>query len=264
MSDSAISAVVLAGQRGGPTPLSRAANVVTDVLVPVAGEPALQRVIGTLANTEGVRPRVLVGPSAEVLSHAPAIAALVERYDLAWQTPGSDPASSSIAGVSELQLPVLITTGDHALLTPPMVEEFCTLADAVDADFVVALVPWPVVRGAFPDTRRTVLAFADEPCCGANMFLLKRRQGVAALEFWRGMQAHRKRPHRLAGQLGVGLLARYLLRRLPLRSALDALSERSGCRLGAVKLTHAAAAVDVDSIADWQLAERVLAGEAGA
>ena len=113
-----------------------------------------------------------------MLSVAPEVAELLEAHDLAWRAPESDPATSAIAGVAGLEPPVLITTGDHALLTPAMVEEFWALAAVVDADLVVALVPWPLVKEAFPGTRRTVLAFADEPCCGANLFLLKRSAGV--------------------------------------------------------------------------------------
>ena len=257
-----IPAVVLAGQRRGPTALSEAAGVPAEVLVPVAGQPALQRVLRTLAAADSVRAQVIVGPSAAVLGAAPAVAELLEAHGLAWRTPESDPATSAIAGVEGFEPPVLITTGDHALLTPAMVDEFCALASSVEADFVAGLVPWPLVRQAFPDSRRTVLAFADEPCCGANLFMLKSPAGLKALQFWRHMQQHRKRPQRLARELGLGLLLRYLLRRLSLAAALDALSQRVECRLAAVKLTHPAAAVDVDSIADWQLAERLLTAEA--
>ena len=55
---------------------------------------------------------------------------------------------------------------------------------------------------------------------------------------------------------------RYLLRRLDLAGALNYLSTRVGCRLGFVLLECPRAAVDVDSIADRDLAERILQQEA--
>jgi hypothetical protein len=42
---------------------------------------------------------------------------------------------------------------------------------------------------------------------------------------------------------------------------LASLSEATGCRVGWVEVEHARAAVDVDSTADQQLADRILAQE---
>jgi GTP:adenosylcobinamide-phosphate guanylyltransferase len=261
MSEARIPAVVLAGQRGPTTPLSEAANVAADVMVPVAGRPALLRVIDTLLQARGVRPSVMVGPARTILDDCEELADLMREHSVAWQQPKGDPATSSIAGVESLPTPVLITTGDHALLTPRMVDDFCARALTVDADLVFGLVPYARVREAFPNSRRTVLRFADEPCCGANLFLLKQSRGIRALEFWRDMQQHRKRPQRIARALGVGLLLSYVCRRLTLAAALEVLSAKAGCRLGVVKINDATAAVDVDSVADWHLAERILSGD---
>ena len=53
----------------------------------------------------------------------------------------------------------------------------------------------------------------------------------------------------------------YLLRRLSLEDALAGLSKAAGCRIGHVKVGFARAAVDVDSVADQKLAEKILTGE---
>jgi hypothetical protein len=48
------SAVVLAGERPGGSPLSRALGLEASVLIDVAGKPALQRVIDALSGADQV------------------------------------------------------------------------------------------------------------------------------------------------------------------------------------------------------------------
>ena len=87
-------------------------------------------------------------------------------------------------------------------------------------------------------------------------------QGRALADFWRQVEQQRKRPWRvIGGALGWGAVLRYLLGRLTLEQALDRLSRRLGIRIRAVVLDHAEAAVDVDTPADRQLVEAILAGE---
>ena len=261
MSESLVSAVVLAGQRARTTPLGEAAGVAADVLVPVAGRASLEWVVAALDHAQGVQLRVLVGPNRSALNTVPALMDLLQNPDVSWLEPEGDPASSAISGVRNLAPPVLVTAGDHALLSAAVVERFCAEARDLGTDFVVGLVPYERVRAAFPESRRTVLKFAGQPCCGANLFLLNNAAGVRAFEFWRALQQHRKQPRRIARALGLGLLFRYVTRRLTLAAALAVLSAKAGCQLGAVMVQDPVVAVDVDSVADWQLAEKIMSGE---
>ena len=89
-------------------------------------------------------------------------------------------------------------------------------------------------------------------------FAIMNPNGMKALSFWRQAEADRKKPWRIARRFGAIALLLYLLRQLKLDDALRGLSKAAGCSIGYVKLEHARAAVDVDSIEDQQLAERVL------
>ena len=253
--------VVLAGQRAGATPLSEQADVAVDILVPVGGRPAIERVLGALDTCTLARPGVVVGPAQGVLDASEPLRELIERHALTWLEPLGDPASSAIAGMSHLSPPLLVTSGDHALLTPRIIDDYCAAAAAQDVDFVVGLVPYELVSAAYPDSRRTVTKFADGGMCGANLFFVRTQAGRRAFEYWRDLQNDRKRPHRLARRIGWRFLLRYLSGRLTLADALSTLSARAGCRVGAVRLEDPRAAVDVDSVDDWQLAERIVRTE---
>jgi hypothetical protein len=62
-------------------------------------------------------------------------------------------------------------------------------------------------------------------------------------------------------RMGIGLLLRYLFGRLTLGSALKSGSKAMGCRVGYVQIDNPRAAVDVDSVADRDLAVKILRHE---
>lgn len=264
MSEKSISGVVLAGQRSKESALLRKANVSLEIMVPVAGKASLVRVLDALRDSSLVQPRVLVGPDADMLAETEAASRLIHEYQVEWIPPAEDPASSAIIGAETLQYPVLVTTADHALLTPEVVDRFCSAALNEEADFFCALVPFELVQNAYPKSRRTVLRFSDEPCCGANLFFIKNSLGIRAFEFWREMQQYRKRPYIVALKLGLIFFSKYILRRLSLEVAMTRLSELAGCKLGVIKLEAARVAIDVDSIEDWRLAESIVFQEGNA
>lgn len=256
--------VILAGQRGGVTPLSAMADVPVDILVPVGGRAAIERVLSALQACTLVKPGIVVGPAHDVLAASEQIRDVIKLYGATWLEPLGDPASSAIAGIARLEPPLLVTTGDHALLTDRLVDDFCAAAAALaspvasNLDVVVGLVPYEVVKSAYPDSRRTVLKFADGGLCGANLYFVRTEAGVRAFEFWCDLQRDRKRPLKIARRIGWRFLLKYASNRLTLASALTTLSARAGCRVGAVRLQEPRAAVDVDSIEDWRLAQRIV------
>jgi GTP:adenosylcobinamide-phosphate guanylyltransferase len=252
-------AVILAGERPGGGKFSRELGLPASVLVDLAGKPALQRVVEALHGASSVAGGLVCGPAAEVWDAHPELARLLADAGFAWRAPGSGPSASALAAVRELAAyPLLLTAGDHALLTPGIVDDFCRAALRAGGDAVVGLAPYRLVRSAFPDSRRTVQTYRDGAFCGTNLYALLNPRGLAALAFWQSVESWRKTPWKIAAALGPVFLARYLLRRVTLAQALARLSAVSGCRVTHVLVDAARAAVDVDSLADRDLAERIL------
>lgn len=259
--------VVLAGERPEGNALARELGLPAGVLAPLAGEPCLARVLHTLEQAAAVAGGVICGPRPEVLEASPELRRALDASGFIWLAPERGPAASAVAGADHLGVwPVLLTSGDHGLLDPATVDAFCSdaahAAAAGDLDLVVGLVPHALVQDAFPHSRRTVLSFADGSFCGSNLFALMTPESRRGLTFWSSVEAFRKHPLKIARQLGTGLLLRYAARRLTVDAAFDALSRRCGCRVGWVPVNAPRAAVDVDSRADWELADRLLGEDA--
>ncbi len=253
----AVTAVVLAGERAAPAadPLATAAGVVSKVLVPVAGVAVIERVVDTIERCGWIARRMLVGPSAATLAAEPKLRDRIDLGRWTWLAPTDSPAGSASAAFDAVGTDghIVLTTADHAFLTPAILEQFCDAARATDADFVVAFARRDAVLAAFPNTRRTGWRFSDDTYCGCNLFMVLRPAGHGVTTFWRHVEKERKRPWRIMRMLGVGLFVRYLARRLSLADALAQLSRRTQCRIAHVVLTQPEAAVDVDSIDDWRL-----------
>lgn len=267
--DTQYRSVILAGERPGGSPLSHAFNVSASVMVPVAGKPALARVMQAIENSRRAGGGIICGPSADAIAASDDLESLLQNPGFEWLAPASGPAASAMAAVGKLgHFPVLLTAGDHALLTAEIVDDFCSRAlsagrgrgdeGAAAFDLVIGLVPYALVRAAWPQSKRTVLKFSNGQYCGSNLFAIVNAAGSRALDFWRQAEADRKHPWRIARRFGIRALLLYLFRRLSVEDALEGLSAASGCRIGYVEIGFARAAVDVDSIEDQQLAEKIL------
>jgi hypothetical protein len=155
--------------------------------------------------------------------------------------------------------PLLVTTSDHPLLLPAMIEYFCAAAERSGAEVVAAVVSESLLRERFPQTRRTFIPLRGEAVTGANLFWFRSPAGAEAARFWRRSEAVRKQPWRLAGLFGWRALALFALRRLDLEAAAQRASVRLGVRVAVVRLPFAECGIDVDRQADVALAERILA-----
>ncbi|HSO42248.1 MAG: nucleotidyltransferase family protein [Rhodospirillales bacterium] len=253
-------ALVLAGRRGGEDALARAAGVTHKCLIPVGGRPMLVRVLTALA---GCRAVGLIGVSIDDPEAArTAIAAMPEEASARVRVFASaeTPSLSVAAAIDELDQPppLLVTTADHPLLTPELVELFAAEAALSGADLAVGMAPATSVLAAYPSARRTWLRFRDERYTGCNLFAFLTGESRQVLDFWRRIESERKRPLRIVRAFGLVSLAAYLSGRLTLAGALQRASHRLGVDVRAVILQQPEAAVDVDKEDDLALVEQIL------
>lgn len=258
-------ALVLAGSRGVPDPVAAASGHSHKGFVAVAGVPMLERVMAALEASAAVQRIVLCIEPQASLQALPALCRRLADGRCSRLPVGASPAASVLLALESLEraTPLLVLTADHALLTSAMVDAFC--AGAAEAgDVAVGLAEAGLVLGAYPQTRRTLLRFADGPFCGCNLFAFNTPAARAAVAFWIGCERWRKHPWRLVRRLGAGPLLRYLSGRLTVTAAMRHLSARLGVSVNAVPLRFAEAAIDVDGPADLALAEAILGARAGA
>jgi len=245
-------ALVLAGSRGGPDPVAVYAKVAHKALIVLGGQTLLARVISALQAAGATR--------IAVSTSDPAVGALVPAAPVGVVLEASAGPSLSVAQAArQLGTPLLVTTADHALLDGAWVSRF--LADIPpDADIAALLAPEAVVRAAAPQTQRSYLSFRDGRYSGCNLFYLRNERALAAIDLWRQVEAHRKRPWRIAALLGPGMLIGYLLGRLTLDQAVARIGRKAGVTAAAVRTPYGLCAVDVDKPSDLDLVRSLVEG----
>jgi len=251
-----LASLILAGRR---TSENTALDKEDKACLEVAGVPMILRVYDCLETASTVsRPVISIGETSGITDFP-------ELQGVGLHRSRSSPASSVFDYFVNHHSsgPLLVTTADHALLTPEMVEYFCHNAMMLDADIVVAVVSASVLRRRFPCSRRTFFSFADGQFCGANLFLLRSSKSSNAVRFWKNAGQFRKAPWRLVAKFGLLNLLRFSVGRLDSARAIEQVSQTVGARIGVIKMPFAEAGIDVDSLKDLKLAEEILALRTG-
>jgi GTP:adenosylcobinamide-phosphate guanylyltransferase len=241
--------LILAGRRPGPDPLlAEHPALPSKALIEVAGRTMLSRVM------EAVRGAL---PEAELLVSGLGAEWLAPP---ARPVPGADgPAGAVLKGAEGAAFPLLVTTADHALLSAETVTRFVGEARKLDAELVVGLCDRETIEARFPEAKRTFIRLSDKAFTGCNLFYLRSERALAVASFWRRLEAHRKKPLKLAREIGLSVLLRYAARILSTEGLFAHLGRRTGASIAAVYLP-AEAAVDVDKPSDLELVEDILAG----
>jgi len=252
-------AIVLAGDRAPDDPVARMAEVSCKALVPVNGIPMVLRVLGALADAQAIDRRILCGPEWRTVEANDELRRLVGSGAIGWHEAHATPSVSAYTVIRSLpeDAPILLVTADHALLHAQVIDYFCAAARASRADVVVGLAAYDLVAHAYPTMRRTVLRFRDGGVCGCNLYAFSTARGRALIQFWSHVEGLRKRPVRLISMLGWVTVVRFLCGRLSLRQALARLSQRLNLSIDVIMLPFPEAALDVDTVSDWELAQAI-------
>jgi GTP:adenosylcobinamide-phosphate guanylyltransferase len=250
-------AILLAGQRPGENGFAEAHGVPAKALIPVAGEPMLSRVVRTLLASPSIGRIVVLAQNPDAL-FAGELAWMREepRIGTACAGEGISASIGRIAGTEAAPYPVLVTTADHALLAPEMVETF--LAQSRGADGTFGIVERAVVERVHPETKRTWIRFSDGDFTGANLFGLVTAASRQSVEFWQRVEKDRKKALKLVAFFGPAILLRVLTRTISLDGAIAKAGRKLGLNLRAIRLPFPEAAIDVDKPADLELVERIL------
>jgi GTP:adenosylcobinamide-phosphate guanylyltransferase len=254
-------AIILAADREMHNPVAAAAGVRCKSMAPVNGTPMLFRVIEALASSGHVSNQILCGPPQSIMDQEPALKEYVTSGRVGWKENQATPSLSAFHAMASLpvEVPLLLTTSDHALLSPRIVDHFCREACKAELDVAAAVVRHEIVTAAYPHTRRTAYKFRDGAYCSCNLFAFMTPRSRQVPNFWRRVEQQRKNPLRVINILGWMTVFRYLLRDLTLAEVLDRLSRKLGCTAGVVVLPYPEAAIDVDSAEDWRYVQQIAA-----
>ena len=247
-------AVVLAGSRPGGDPLAARHNQEFKALIPVAGKAMVRWPVDALLASGALVGEIIVVTQQPdklrgVLPDDPRISLRPSQATIA-------ETIFQLIADKEAVFPILVTTADHALLTPAMIAEFAGKAHG--ADLAIGVVEQAVMIARFPDAKRTWIGFRGGRYSGANLFAFGSERVTGAVEQWRSVEQQRKKGWRVLAALGPALLLGAVLKLRTLDQSAAAIGRKLGLSIRPVELSDPIAAVDIDKAEDLALAEEIL------
>jgi len=254
----AVTAILLAGARPIPDPLARAAGVAVKPLVPVGGEPMINRPARALLDHPAIGQVVILTQRADLFAADPATAWLADHPRVRFEKGGQGIASSLLALLEggEVPFPILMTTADHVLLDRAMLDQF--VAEASGADVAVAMVERATLLARYPQSRRTWLKFRDGWWSGANIFWFGSDKASAIISLWQEVEQDRKKGWKILAAFGPFALLGALLRILTLRGGMARIGRKFGLVARLVAMDSPEACIDADKPEDVTLIEAIL------
>ena len=246
--------VVLAAGRGPDDPMAKAFAVAHKCTIAIAGKPMLQWVLEALRGTRISAPYIIVIDNAEAAETASSNARDIKILPAANSAP-----ASALAAIREInQFPALITTGDHPLLTPAMINVMMEATEQSEADVLVGLATRETIQATYPETKRTYFNLGDVKVSGCNLFVVKTEAGLKLLQRWQHLEQNRKKPWKLVAAFGAKPILLYMTGQMTAKRAFGFVSQSLGIAVQPVYLPFAEAAIDVDKPSDHELAEAIL------
>lgn len=239
-------ALILAGQRSATGDGLNGAQL--KALLPVAGTPMIDRVVKTVSASKHIKNIVICGPQS-----------LGAWTNVTFFPTGSSPANSILQFLESRSdaAPVFVTTADHPLLTTEMVDHFLSGAVKSDTDIVIGMVDNNLVKSTYAASR-TGYKFRDGVWKSCNLFACMTPHVTRMVHFWQFVEKNRKKPWRVVRAFGLWTLISVLVGRWDLRQALMRAGSRVGITASPVIMPWPEAAIDVDTLADKNLAESIL------
>ena len=250
-------AFLLAGSRPKGDPLAQSMMIGHKALIPVAGEPMVLRPLRALLEHPDIGDVIVLTQVPEdlrpVLPDDPRISIRASK----------DTIAATIAGLISdraATFPVLVTTGDHAMLDRGMLTEF--MSGTIGADLAIGVVERAPLIARFPQAKRTWIGFRGGRYSGANLFAFGSNRVLPAVDRWRIVEQDRKKGWRVLAVVGPAILLGALLKLRTLDQSVAEIGRKLGIDIRAIQLSNPLAAIDVDKIEDHRLVEEIIRGNA--
>ncbi|MEM8696893.1 MAG: nucleotidyltransferase family protein [Pseudomonadota bacterium] len=255
--------LVLAGKRDGALdPLAERAGVSHKAVIPVAGKPLISHVLERLEEAWADAKIIISIHDPTVLDHVAVVRRLRDAGRLEIAEAEAGLVESVVAASRAAEWPVLITTGDNALVTVEALHKICTVGDERQVDGVIGVVGSAAIQAAYPYKKKGFYEFRDVAISNCNLFWLRNPDALASAEPFRRGGQFAKRKGELRRAFGLINLIRFRFRMDTLDGAMNRLSRRFGVPIAAHLFEDGRLAIDVDNIESLQATEALMAADA--
>jgi len=240
-----VDVVILAGGKMTPEdPLCALTGVSCKALLPIAGKPMIQYVVEAIAGSPQVERFIVVGLSPESspnlgmpVIYTPARESLLDNVLVGLEKLQEINSNGRLA---------ILSSADIPLLTTEMINWFIKTCTETDHDVYYTVVERQVMERRFPQAGRTFVPLRGGAYCGGDIFMMRTDLICADRGLIDRLMEARKNFWKQVQLLGLGILLRFVLRRLTVFDAEQRLSKRFNLRGRVITTPFAEMGMDVD------------------
>ncbi len=262
VSSTKYSGLVLAAKRPGiHDPLAQAAGVTHKCMAPINGRPMLERVIEAVLLSGRCKHVYVSIDDPQVLQSNKKIVGWLADGSVSTVSARSTLTDSVLAAaeqISDRDWPVMITTGDNALHTPEIVRDFIDGAESNGADVSCGITREEVVVATLPEAAKAFHRLKDGGFSSCNLYSLKDRDALKAVEVFRGGGQFGKRHRRILKAFGLVSFLLYKLKLITIDGMVRRVGKGFGVKVAAVFLPYDFGPIDVDDQNSFDISEKIV------
>lgn len=258
--------ILAAGRPGVSDPVAQSQNKSHKCLVEIDGQVMLERVIASLVDCPRIGRIFISIEDEKPLRSVAALAAMLDDGTITQVPSAQNLADSVITAIQRMEAdlgpaaawPVVATTGDNALQTADMVDQFVDQAMESNADIAIAFTRDDVVLRDHPDAGLAFHRLKDGGFSANNLYLLRGATALNAVNVFRSGGQFGKRHWRILKSFGVLPFILYKLKATTGQGLIRRIGRNLGVRAEMILSPYADGPIDVDNMPSFKLCQKIL------
>lgn len=249
--------IILAGGENS-SELKKIAPHDNEALIIIGKNPMIHYVYSAVKKVSKIDKIIISGPDT--------LKNLFTRDDRLLFCNGGDNVINSLANAvsllksQEISSKILVMPTDIPFITNEAISDFIIRCEAEEeADFYYSITRKEDNEKKYPGVERTYVGLKEGVFTGGNLFMLNSEVVEQSLEMGFKIMKRRKNPLAIARLFGFRFVLKLIFRQLSIFEAEKRFTEVMGIKGKAIISPYAEVGVDVDKVADLELAQKYLA-----
>jgi GTP:adenosylcobinamide-phosphate guanylyltransferase len=252
--------VMAASRRGVDDPVARLQDKSHKCLVEIDGQVMLERVLEALVDSGCFATIHVSVDSEDILRATPKMNAWVDEGRVVYIPSRGNLADSVLYAVEQMPdpLPLIITTGDNALHTPELLQDFMRQFWATSEDGAVAFSSEEVVLRDYANSGLAFHQLKDGGYSSCNLYALRNQRSLKGVKVFESGGQFGKRHMRILKAFGLVPFVLYKLKLSDMRGLVASIGRRLGVTIAPIMLDYSYGPIDVDHKHSFDLTEATL------
>ncbi len=252
--------VLAASRSGADDPVARLKGTSHKCLAPIDGVVMLERVVRAILDSDVLGQIYISIESEELLRTVPALKNWLEGGIIRITPVRGNLADSVLAAAQMMEnaFPMVITTGDNALHTAEILQDFVGQFNALSGDAAAGFTTAETVIADFPEVGLAYHRLKDGGYSSCNLYAFRSDKALTAVRIFEGGGQFGKRPMRIIKAFGISPFILYKFRLATLDQLLKRIARNLGISADIIMLPYSYGPIDVDNIPFFDISERAL------